>query len=217
MLNTLPALPHKHLPAFLATLTPLASSNPALFEPHLRDLLAFLPPLIVPPVDAGPTPTVARPNPGSGSSFVFPPPGQNGGANGKGKAPEERDVDEEEEEVRKAALEFMISLSEARPAMVKRVDGWTAVIVRGCLEGMGEIPEDETDVWLEADVSWLSFSAYVMALRICGSPARTRPTTLTRMCTSSPSIASRVHWVGRPCCLPRSSSYPPCLRTMTGD
>ncbi|KZT64897.1 ARM repeat-containing protein [Daedalea quercina L-15889] len=151
MLNTLPSLPHKHLPAFLATLTPLASSNPPLFGPHLRDLLSFLPPLIVPPVDAGPTPTVARPNPGAGSSFVFPPPGTNGSANGKGKAPEERDVDEEEDEVRKAALEFMISLSEARPPMVKRVDGWTAVIVRGCLEGMGEIPEDETDVWLEAD------------------------------------------------------------------
>ncbi|KAH9833385.1 ARM repeat-containing protein [Rhodofomes roseus] len=157
MLSTLPALPHKHLPAFLTTLTPLASSDPALFEQHLRDLLAFLPPLIVPAVDAGPTPTVARPNPGAGGSFVFPPPVQNGqngsgaGASGKGKAPEERDVDEEAEEVRKAALEFMISLSEARPGMVRRVDGWTAVVVRGCLEGMGEIPEDETEVWLEAD------------------------------------------------------------------
>lgn len=153
MLNTLPALPHKHLPAFLATLTPLASSAPALFELHLRDLLAFLPPLIVPPVDAGPTPTVARPNPGAGSSFIFPPPGQN--VNGKVKSNEESGVDEEAEEVRKAALEFMISLSEARPGMVKRVDGWTAVTVRGCLEGMGEIPEDETDVWLDADVSGL--------------------------------------------------------------
>lgn len=216
MLNTLPALPHKHLPAFLATLTPLASSNPALFEPHLRDLLAFLPPLIVPPVDAGPTPTVARPNPGSGSSFVFPPPGQNGGPNGKGKAPEERDVDEEEEEVRKAALEFMISLSEARPVMVKRVDGWTAVIVRGCLEGMGEIPEDETDAWLEADVSAPPTCVYVVVLRTCVSPAKTRQTTLTHTCTSSLSIASRVHWAGRLCCRLRSNSYPRCLRIMTG-
>lgn len=61
-------------------------------------------------------------------------------------------VDEEKEEVRKAALEFMISLSEAKGAMVKRVDGWTAAIVRGCLEGMGALGEDSLDVWLEADV-----------------------------------------------------------------
>ena len=50
--------------------------------------------------------------------------------------------DEEAEEVRKAALEFMISLSEARPMMVKRVDGWTQILVRACLEGMGEIEDD---------------------------------------------------------------------------
>ncbi|CCM06072.1 uncharacterized protein FIBRA_08319 [Fibroporia radiculosa] len=151
MLNTLPTLPHANLPSFISTLTPLASSNPSLFEPHLPALLAFLPALILPAVDAGPTPTVAHPNPGAGgSSFVFPPPSQNG--NGKGKAAaEERPGDDEEEEVRKAALEFMISLSEARPNMVKRVDGWTGVVVRGCLEGMGEIPEDETDIWLEAE------------------------------------------------------------------
>ncbi|KZT00064.1 ARM repeat-containing protein [Laetiporus sulphureus 93-53] len=150
MLNTLPSLPHTHLPAFLSALTPLTSSHPTLFEPHLHALLSFLPPLIVPAVDAGPTPTVARPNPAGGSSFVFPPPSQNG--NGKSKATvEEHESDHEEEEVRKAALEFMVSLTEARPSMVKRVDGWTAVMVRGCLEGMGEIPEDETDIWLEAD------------------------------------------------------------------
>ena len=45
------------------------------------------------------------------------------------------------------------SLSEARPSMVKRVDGWTAAVVRGCLEGMGELSEDDMDIWLEADVS----------------------------------------------------------------
>ncbi|PCH35440.1 ARM repeat-containing protein [Wolfiporia cocos MD-104 SS10] len=138
MLNTLPALPQARLPDFLAALTPLASAAPALFEPHLRVLLAFLPALIMPPVDAGPTPTVARPNPGAGASTF-------------GKAPEEREADDEQDEVRKAALEFMVSLSEARPPMVRRVDGWTAVVVRGCLEGMAEIPEDETEIWLEAD------------------------------------------------------------------
>jgi hypothetical protein len=64
-------------------------------------------------------------------------------------------ADEERQEVRKAALEFMISLSEAKPSMVKKVDGWVAAIVRGCLEGMGEFHDDQLslEIWLEADVS----------------------------------------------------------------
>ena len=62
---------------------------------------------------------------------------------------------EEEEETRKAALEFMVSLTEAKPAMARRMDGWVAVIVRACLEGMGELNEDQDELvqWLEADVS----------------------------------------------------------------
>jgi hypothetical protein len=40
---------------------------------------------------------------------------------------------EEKEDVRKAVLEFMISLSEAKPGMLRR-DGWAAAIVRVCLE-----------------------------------------------------------------------------------
>jgi hypothetical protein len=36
--------------------------------------------------------------------------------------------------------------------MVKKVDGWTAVIVRRCLEGIGELDEDHFNIWLEADV-----------------------------------------------------------------
>ena len=151
MLNTLTYLPHNHLPSFLSTLHPLASLHPSLFTPHLPNLLKFLPGLILPSGDPGPTPTVARPNPGGGSSFVFPPPGASDDK-GKGVDKDDEEVDEEEQEVRKAALEFMISLSEAKPVMVKRVDGWTAAIVRGCLEGMSEIPEDETEIWLEADV-----------------------------------------------------------------
>ncbi|CAL1712081.1 unnamed protein product [Somion occarium] len=150
MLNTLPYLSHSQLPSFLSTLTPLASSHPQLFAPHLHNLLKFLPGLIIPSSDPGPTPTVARPNPAGGSSFVFPPPS----ADEKGKSPATGDLsadDEEAEEVRKAALEFMLSLSEARPSMVRRVDGWTTAIVRGCLASMGEIPEEETTIWLEAD------------------------------------------------------------------
>lgn len=148
MLNTLPYLPHAQLPSFLSTLTPLASSHPSLFEPHLPALLKFLPGLILPAVDSGPTPTVARPNPDS-QAFTFPPPDV------KGKGPATNDEDEETTEVRKAALEFMVSLTEARPSMVRRVDGWTAAVVRGCLEGMGEIPEDDMEIWLEAEVSML--------------------------------------------------------------
>jgi hypothetical protein len=50
------------------------------------------------------------------------------------------------DDVRKATLEFMISLTEAKPPMVRKVDGWTVAIVRGCLEGMGEFPDDNLDV-----------------------------------------------------------------------
>ena len=61
-------------------------------------------------------------------------------------------MDEEREDARRAALEFMIRLSQAKPAMVRKVDGWTAAIFIGCLEGMGELGDDNIDVWLEADV-----------------------------------------------------------------
>jgi hypothetical protein len=60
--------------------------------------------------------------------------------------------DEEREEARKAALEFVLTLSEEKPSMVRRVDGWSAAIVRGCLEGMGELDDDDTEEWLAADV-----------------------------------------------------------------
>ena len=40
----------------------------------------------------------------------------------------------------------------AKLGMVRKVDGWTAVIVSGCLEGIGELGDDHFDIWLEADV-----------------------------------------------------------------
>ncbi|KAI0253631.1 armadillo-type protein [Lactifluus subvellereus] len=143
MLDTLPSLSHAHLPRFLITLTPLTSSHPQLFAPHLHVLLSFLPALIIPSADSGPTPTVARPFPGT-QSFTFPP-------TPNGVPPDDDELDEEAEEVRKAALEFMISLSEAKPTMVRRVDGWVSAIVRGCLGGMGELRDDELSTWLDAD------------------------------------------------------------------
>jgi hypothetical protein len=47
------------------------------------------------------------------------------------------------------ALEFMISLSEAKLGMVEGVDRWMIAIVRGCLEGMGELMDDNLDVCLK--------------------------------------------------------------------
>lgn len=153
MLDTLPSLPPFHFPKFISTLTPLASTNPTLFQPHLRPLLQFLPALILPSSDPGPTPTVAKPFPTT-QSFTFPPePTSSSSNNG-----EDAGIDEEKEEVRKAALEFMVSLSEAKPRMVKKVEGWTAAIVRSCLEGMGELGDESLDTWLEADVGFVSFS-----------------------------------------------------------
>ncbi|KAH7883434.1 ARM repeat-containing protein [Phlebopus sp. FC_14] len=150
MLDTLPSLPNVHLKTFLSSLTPLCSSHPALFAPHMIALLSFLRALIMPTADSGPTPTVAKPFPHSGTSFAFPP-GQDHQASDDSDA--EAAEDDEKEQVRRAALEFMVSLSEAKPSMVKRTDGWTLAIVRACLEGMGELPEDGLEVWLDADPS----------------------------------------------------------------
>lgn len=47
--------------------------------------------------------------------------------------------------MRIAALEFMINLSEAKLGVVKQVEGWTAVIVGGCLDGMAGL--EKRDVW----------------------------------------------------------------------
>ena len=151
MLNTLPSVPHAQQPPFLSVLTELASSNPHLFRPHIPALLTFLPSLLLPVVDAGPTPTVARPNPGGGSTFAFPP--VSGAGNGENGGDRESG---EEDEVRKGALEFMTTLSEAKPSMLKSVEAWVNIVVRGCLEGMGEIPEDDTEAWLDADVRTLT-------------------------------------------------------------
>jgi Importin repeat len=183
MLDTLPSLPHAHLPKFLITLTPLTSSHPQLFAPHLQVLLSFLPALIIPSADSGPTPTVARPYPGT-QSFTFPPT-QNGGP------PDDEELDEEAEEVRKAALEFMISLSEAKPAMVRRVDGWVSAIVRGCLGGMGELRDDELSTWLDADVRGpFSKLASFVPIRLYPffftSQRMTQQTTRILTCTSKP-------------------------------
>ncbi|KAF4612566.1 hypothetical protein D9613_012693 [Agrocybe pediades] len=110
-----------------------------------------------PSVDCGPTRPAVRPFPaaagagGSGgrrSAFMFPPGGSspNGGMdhglddgdddtqNADGEEDNvnaELDLERDERStLRLSALEFMISLSESRPSMVKKVNGWTEVIWR---------------------------------------------------------------------------------------
>ncbi|KAF7325964.1 hypothetical protein MKEN_00447300 [Mycena kentingensis (nom. inval.)] len=175
--------PYVNLTTFLTTLTPLCSSHPSLFQPHLAALLTFFPALILPSPDPGETPTVSRMSDGpgggttdrpsngngGGGAFAFPPPAS---PHSPGASPSStvgaqvdadtdraaRDLDADERQtMRLAALEFMVSLSEARASMVRRVDGWVPIIVRACLEGMGEFEEDRDGEglrsWLEEDPS----------------------------------------------------------------
>lgn len=182
ILNTLPSVPPNQIAKFISTLTPLTTC-PDLFAPHLPALLSFVPTLLLPSADPGPTPTISKPYPSEGSfSFDFPPASA-------GKAKDEP-RDEEGEEVRKAALEFMVSLSESKPSMVKRVEGWIPVIIKGCLEGMGEIEEDSTPLWLEADVSQ---SVLYFPRLITEAPTPSHPTTprTTRIRKST-----NKHWIG---------------------
>lgn len=218
-LSTLPNAPHSHLTRFLNALTPLASSHPSLFAPHLQDLLRFLPALIFnkKEYDAGPTPTVSRPFPSGSSSqgqgaFQFPP------VQATEEDEDEGEGDEEEDEltqIRLAALELMVSLSEAKPGMVRRVDGWVASLVRACLEGMGELvdTEAELDAWVDAEVcpslshTFFPPSAHTYPAR---SPRTTQQTPHTHTRTSSRSTGSRSRCRASRCCSSRSSTSRRC-------
>ena len=159
------------LSTFLTSLTPLATTHPSLFGPHLPALVSFLPGLILPPVlDEGVTPTPLKSNPTRPArSFTFPPvtsaaQGVAAGRHGLNlntsfsgtQPPCGNDDDESARELRLTSLEFMLSLSEAKPSMAKRVEGWVSVMVRACLEGMGGFDEDENQTelreWLAEDV-----------------------------------------------------------------
>ena len=57
----------------------------------------------------------------------------------------------------------MVRLLEAQPNTVCKVSGWTEIIVRAFLEGMGEFDDEETsglEVWLKEDVSYLFSSLF---------------------------------------------------------
>ena len=81
-------------------------------------------------------------------------PTRDGGGGGEDEGNAEDDEEEDEKRaLRLAALEFMVSLSEAKPSMAKKVTNWVEIIVRACLEGMGEFDEDESlESWLQEDV-----------------------------------------------------------------
>ncbi|THU84282.1 ARM repeat-containing protein [Dendrothele bispora CBS 962.96] len=149
-----PPSPTHALHLHLSALTPLASSHPALFLPHLAGLLSFLPTLVLPLSDPGMTP---RPK-GRGESFV--------GSSGFSyyDADEEEQEQEQEEErqaLRLAALEFMLSLSSSPTTPQSTISStWISLIVRACLEGMAEIDEENPfgvpgglAGWLNADPS----------------------------------------------------------------
>lgn len=147
-------------------------------------LLPFLRGLIMPSADSGPTPTVAKPFPGASSSFTFPP----GVPDTRIQDDNDESAEEEEKElVRKAALEFMVSLSEAKPALAKRAEGWTAAMVRASLEGMGELPEDGLDAWLDADVMIFWRVREFAPTHTFFSPRMTHRMRVTLMYTSTPS------------------------------
>ncbi|KAJ3791198.1 armadillo-type protein [Lentinula aff. detonsa] len=140
--------PTAHLQSFLVALTPLCSAHPNLFNPHLSALLTFLPPLLFANTDPGPTPTVRAPYPtglggGDDRSGSFSTP--TGSPSRESPTAETQD-EEEGQSLRLSALEFMLSLCEARPSMFRKSvnvgEGWIAVLVRACLEGMAELDEE---------------------------------------------------------------------------
>ena len=93
-------------------------------------------------------------------------------------------MDQEREAVRKAALEFMISLSEPKSAMVRKIDGWTAAIVRGVLWKGWESSQMIISMygWKLMYVAPFMESCFILSLY---SLPRTQWTTRIRMCTSS--------------------------------
>ncbi|KIM80082.1 hypothetical protein PILCRDRAFT_543941 [Piloderma croceum F 1598] len=143
MLDTLSSVPQSHFSEFISSMYRLAKHKPGLFQPHLQPLLNFLRPRILPSTYSVSTPTESNPTPSGASTHSS--------TECKSLGTDIDELGEEEEAIMKAALEFMITLSEAGSTMVTEVDGWVAAIVRGCLEGMGTLRNDDLDEWLEAN------------------------------------------------------------------
>jgi hypothetical protein len=99
--------------------------------------------------------------------------------------------------------------------MVRKVDRWTSTTVRGYLEGMRELADDNLSVWLQADVCCV-FSTFVeTCYLIVNGDSLPRTQRTTRMCTSSRSIGSRALWQARLYCHLRSNIYLVCSSATT--
>jgi hypothetical protein len=100
------------------------------------------------------------PPPSSDTSSPSTPPSESPAPSASPHLRDDQDISEEEDQkqtLRLSALEFMLSLSEAKPSMVKKVPGWVEIMIRACLEAMGEFEEDEgtgsgLNAWLADDV-----------------------------------------------------------------
>lgn len=167
MTTTHPNLFRPHLPSLLTFLIPLILTPLPSSQAELSDAT----PTVGNPNPRHPygsaftfpsTPTASNPH-GSGANninnprFLFPPPNGVAGLPGRPNGATHHVVTQEDEardEMRRAALELLVSLSEARPAMVRECPGWVNNVVRCCLEGMSEIRDeggDATQRWAETD------------------------------------------------------------------
>jgi hypothetical protein len=122
-----------------------------------------------------------------------------------------------------AALEFVISLSEAKLSMVKEREGWESVVVRECLEGMGEFPDDiaALESWLDVEVRHILFFLASISHQLTSlashSLLMTRPRTRTRTSTNSRYIASPALSVAKPCSHRRFNILHRCSQATIGD
>lgn len=166
MTTSHPALFRPHLSSLLTfliplILTPLPSSQaelsdatPTVGNPNPRH--PYGPAFTFPS-----TPTASNPHGGTNNvnnpRFLFPPPNGVAGLPGRPHSlpnPVVAKEDEARDEMRRAALEFLVSLSEARPVMVRECPGWVNGVVRCCLEGMSEIRDEggeATQRWADTD------------------------------------------------------------------
>ena len=97
----------------------------------------------------------------------------------------------------------MLSLSEAKPSMVKKQAGWVEIIVRACLEAMGEFESGEgesegLESWLNDDVSYFPFVLCLWCFDPGFSLRRRalRMRMMRRRCMSNRWIGLRVRSVG---------------------
>lgn len=132
---TLPPLTISHFPKFISIFTSLARKYALLlFYPALRVFLDLFSPVIVPST----TPTLEKPHP------TWRAVGLSNGSDG--------DNVKHKEAARKAALEFMVTLTEADPNLAQEEDHWVPTILKACLLGMSEFGNADLRVWLESAV-----------------------------------------------------------------